>query len=274
MSEQDLRDSMKQAVWDEPPLDFDPDTFMARAEQLTKRRRALMSVGVATALIIATVATLPAFLAASRDRADTATGVTTTTTGAPTSSTMPWPPNDAPRKNHTYDEDQPYLENMWINVISPGLQRQGAEVGSIGPWSPTYQRVGYVRDGAVSDVLYGAVTYVGSTGPAQLETTIAGVGAWEPSPDTMCAKFKGTGGSCEATKRADGSMVVAAQFGGNKSGYAGERTVYHYRLDGSVVGMTSRPQFVDEKTYETAQVPLTFDQLTDLATIEAIALPH
>ncbi|MCS7480867.1 hypothetical protein ACFFQW_28195 [Umezawaea endophytica] len=278
MSEQDLRDCMKQAVWDEPPLDFDPDSFMARAEQLTKRRRALMSVGVATALIIATVATVPAMWVASRDKGvDTAHGVTATST-VPTSVSFPWPPNDEPRKNHTYEQDQPYLESMWINILSPALQRQGADPTSIGVWSPTYQPNGYERDSSVSDVLFGTVSYVGPSGPAVLTTTLAGVGAWEPAPDKFCAIRKAADTTCNATRRPDGSMVVAMEFAGPKSasnGYhLGYRSVHHYRRDGSVVGMESRSNFSGDVAAGNFAIPLTFDQLTDLATNESIALPR
>jgi hypothetical protein len=268
---------MKQAVWDEPPLDFDPDTFMARAEQLTKRRRALMSVGVATALIIATVATLPAFLVGGRGRTDAAGSVTATTTAAPTSVDFPWPPNSAARRNHTFEEDQPFLIQMWVNVLSPGLQRQGVDPATIGTWSPTFQHTGNERAGSISDVLLGSVAYIGSTGPAMLDVTIAGVGAWEPSPDRMCARAKPGDAKCDVIKKSDGSVVVTMEVGGNKPSngafYSGERTVYHYRLDGSVVAMTSRTQFIDSNSFETTRIPLTFDQLISLATDEGIRLP-
>jgi hypothetical protein len=268
---------MKQAVWDEPPLDFDPDTFMARAEQLTKRRRALMSVGVATALIIATVATVPALWVASRDKGvGTANSVTATTT-VPTSANFPWPPNGEARRNHTYEQDQPYLESMWVNFISPALQRQGADPSSIGVWSPTYQGTGYERDQSVSDVLSGAVSYVGPNGAAQLNTTIAGVGAWEPSPDKLCSMRKDSRTTCTATKRPDGSMVVAIEFGGQEvaDGFStGYRAAYHYRTDGSVVGMESRANFANSTTYGNRGIPLTFEQLADLATNQMITLPQ
>jgi hypothetical protein len=278
VSEQDLRDCMKQAVWDEPPLDFDPDSFMARAEQLTRRRRALMSVGVATALIIATVATVPALFVSGRNRVDTANSVTATATSAPTPADLPWPPSDANRRNHRYEEDQPELETMWVNVLSPALQREGAEVGSIGPWSPIYQPMAFQRDGSFSDVLSGTVSYVGPNGPAQLTITIAGVGSWEPSPAKLCTMIKANNTTCESIKRPDGSAVVTMEVASNKSGsasgyYSGERSVYHYRLDGSVVVMTSRPQFTGSNTYETDQLPLAFSQLTDLATNQGIKLP-
>ncbi|HEX6342913.1 hypothetical protein [Umezawaea sp.] len=278
MSEQDLRDSMQQAVWDEPPLDFDPDSFMARAEQLTKRRRALMSVGVATALIIAAVATLPAVLTSGRTRVESATSVSTTATPGPSTANFPWPPNDEPRRNHTYEQDQPYLENMWVNVISPALQRQGADPSSIGVWSPTYQGTGYERDNSAADVLYGSVSYVGPGGPAQLGTTIAGVSAWGPPPDEFCAIRQDANTTCNATRRSDGSMVVAVEFAADKTTsngfYSGYRSIYHYRKDGSVVGMESRANFVNSTVYANTGIPLTFDQLVDLATNEMIALPR
>ena len=46
MSEQEIREGMLLAVWDEPPLDFDPDVLIKRVEQKKSRRRALVAVGV------------------------------------------------------------------------------------------------------------------------------------------------------------------------------------------------------------------------------------
>lgn len=62
MSEQEIREGMLLAVWDEPPLDFDPDKLMRRAEQKKSRRRALVSVGVATAMIVVSAFALPGLL--------------------------------------------------------------------------------------------------------------------------------------------------------------------------------------------------------------------
>jgi hypothetical protein len=50
------------AVWDEPPLDFDPDTLIRRVEQKKSRRRALVGVGVATAMIAVVSLALPGLL--------------------------------------------------------------------------------------------------------------------------------------------------------------------------------------------------------------------
>lgn len=67
MSEQEIREGMLLAVWDEPPLDFDPDTLIRRVEQKKSRRRALVAVGVATAMIAVASLSLPSLLQRDRD---------------------------------------------------------------------------------------------------------------------------------------------------------------------------------------------------------------
>ncbi|GGU69323.1 hypothetical protein [Lentzea flava] len=62
MSEQEIREGMLLAVWDEPPLDFDPDVLIKRVEQKKSRRRALVGVGVATAVIAVASFALPGLL--------------------------------------------------------------------------------------------------------------------------------------------------------------------------------------------------------------------
>jgi hypothetical protein len=67
VSEQEIREGMLLAVWDEPPLDFDPDTLMRRVEQKKSRRRALVTVGVATAMIVVSAFALPGLLPRDQD---------------------------------------------------------------------------------------------------------------------------------------------------------------------------------------------------------------
>ncbi|MCE7002139.1 hypothetical protein LWC34_04755 [Kibdelosporangium philippinense] len=45
MSEQELRDSLRSAVVDEPPMTFDLDELMVTAERLARRRRIFAVVG-------------------------------------------------------------------------------------------------------------------------------------------------------------------------------------------------------------------------------------
>ncbi|MFJ8960449.1 hypothetical protein ACIRG5_13780 [Lentzea sp. NPDC102401] len=81
MSEQEIREGMLLAVWDEPPLDFDPDTLIRRVEQKKSRRRALVAVGVATAMIAVASLALPGLLP--RDRDSQLGADTTTNSSAP-----------------------------------------------------------------------------------------------------------------------------------------------------------------------------------------------
>jgi hypothetical protein len=67
VSEQEIREGMLLAVWDEPPLDFDPDVLIRRVEQKKSRRRALVGVGVATAVIAVASFALPGLLPRDRD---------------------------------------------------------------------------------------------------------------------------------------------------------------------------------------------------------------
>jgi hypothetical protein len=276
VSEQELRDGLQDAVWDEPPLNFDPDSFMARAEQLTRRRRALASVGVATALIIATVAAVPAFVAANRNQVDTAAGQFPTTAAPSTSATpadIPWPPSDIRRKNYEWSTLQPRMLEMWPE-LTWHLQHVAPAVTNIGEWKPNLEHSPYAKDNLVTDVLVGPVTYTDDAGPAILDVTLAGAGAWEPSPVTMCRKNWPTDGKCDLVRQPDGTVVVTVEqrpiMGGKP--YGGVRAAYHYRSDGSVVAMTSRATSSPNEPMGGDRIPLTFGQLTELVTDQAVRI--
>ncbi|MET8758169.1 hypothetical protein [Lentzea sp. NPDC004782] len=85
MSEQEIREGMLLAVWDEPPLDFDPDALIRRVEQKKSRRRALVGVGVATAMIVVTSLTLPGLLPRDQD-SQLGSGSQTATSAPPSES--------------------------------------------------------------------------------------------------------------------------------------------------------------------------------------------
>jgi hypothetical protein len=79
VSEQEIREGMLLAVWDEPPLDFDPDKLIRRVEQKKSRRRALVAVGVATAMIAVVSLSLPGLLPRDRNEQFASEGQVTTT---------------------------------------------------------------------------------------------------------------------------------------------------------------------------------------------------
>lgn len=66
MSEQELRDGLRVAVLDEPPLSFDPDALMERATRELARRRALVGAGVATTAVAVAAVAVPTLLGSPR----------------------------------------------------------------------------------------------------------------------------------------------------------------------------------------------------------------
>lgn len=72
MSEQELREGLRAAVADEPPLAFDPDTLMAKAKREVTRRRALFGAGMATTAVLVAAVTVPTLLGPPRGGATSA----------------------------------------------------------------------------------------------------------------------------------------------------------------------------------------------------------
>ncbi|RSM64150.1 hypothetical protein DMH04_51645 [Kibdelosporangium aridum] len=86
MSEQELRDGLKLAVADEPPMSFDLDELVDTAERIVRRRRALIAVGVSTAAVAVAAVTVPVVLGiggAPQELPQAAPPTATTTTTPP-----------------------------------------------------------------------------------------------------------------------------------------------------------------------------------------------
>ena len=62
MSEHELREGLALAVADEPPLALNMDDLVTTAERLVRRRRALVAVGTATAVVAVAAVTVPVVL--------------------------------------------------------------------------------------------------------------------------------------------------------------------------------------------------------------------
>jgi len=275
VSEQDIRDGLQAAVWDEPPLNFDPDSLIARAEQITRRRRALVSVGTATAVLIATIVSLPLLFAGANQSVQPAASALSTTPTSSSSSRpdLPWPPKGVKRASYDWAELGPRMLDVWP-VLSGNLQRVVGNASDIGVWKPDLKSDWHVRDSSIPDVVNGPVSYSDDRGPASLDVTIAGSGAWTMTPNELCVQ-NGYATSCESVGQKDGSLVVKVECAQGANACAvGLRSVYHYRLDGSVVAMTSTSNSLNEpgKVLRSDHIPLTFDQLTELVTEPALRL--
>lgn len=191
MSEQEIREGMLLAVWDEPPLDFDPDRLIRRAEQKKSRRRALVTVGVATAMIVVSAFALPGLLPRNPDGSQLASEGQSTASTTPTLSAM---------------ERERRIGDALVNRLKKTRPDLKDVVGSFG-WkgSSFLPEAPIQRYKPNSDDLYGFVYFTDAIGPtALLVTTGEAV-----TPDEMChegAMF------CRDVQQRDGTVVTEAQF--------------------------------------------------------------
>lgn len=99
MSEEDVRDGLREAVAGEPRLDFDPDALMASARQQVTRRRSLIAAGVATVAVVVVAVAVP--VALGRDQGPP---VTTSVADQPTSTSFQWPPSGVKPIEYTSEQ--------------------------------------------------------------------------------------------------------------------------------------------------------------------------
>jgi hypothetical protein len=190
VSEQEIREGMLLAVWDEPPLDFDPDTLIRRVEQKKSRRRALVAVGVATAVIAVASFALPGLLPRDRDSqlgSESTTSVPTT----PYVSTHSRLQKIGDSLTHRLQESRPGLTDVIVSF-------DGYRGTTYKPEVPLQPRNN-------SDDLYGFVYFTDSIGPtALLVTTGSAV-----SQGQLCNPGAVV---CKEVVQQDGSKTIEAEF--------------------------------------------------------------
>jgi hypothetical protein len=268
MIERELRAGLDFAVATEPPLAFDPDALMAKAERERRRRRSLAGVGVATAVIAAGAVAVPAALHLGTGPAQvSAAGGLTTTQAPPSTPNDPWPPAGVhPR---SYSQKQMATTAIgWTREIERVLPRlvPAATSVSVQPWGG--EATGSVSPGQnyqdtfVPFTLHGTRTavYVQVDAPGQRTGT----------PDSDCAREPGS--SCRITWRG-ASALVEQTTTGYRSGDLRLLTVRQYRVDGSVVSVTAYnyDPTASKNVVLSTTVPLTVAQLTKLATDPVLA---
>ncbi|MEU7526219.1 hypothetical protein AB0A74_10825 [Saccharothrix sp. NPDC042600] len=246
MSEAELRESLHAAVADEPPLNFDPDLLIARAETFRRRRRALVAVGVATFALIGTVLALPGVLAPPRGSVDAARVLTTTARPEPSPSVVSAP--------------APVSVEEGVEHLSGYLTKRVTEV------VPTTVDV-KVDFSDTRKLTRGHVTgYVflsGKRGTTSLTVEFIG-----PPVVVTRAAFCAPA-QCDPSRiQPDGSRVEVA------SSVAPERELFthmvaHFRLDGTVVVITGHDY---DRSGAEPVAPITPDQLIALATDPVLTL--
>lgn len=256
MSEAELREGLRAAVGDEPPLRFDPDELIRRGRHERKRRRALVAVGVATLVITGTVLSLPGLLAtrpgAGPPGFDAAASPVLTTTSAPTTTAAPLPAETTP--------------------VPTSAPARAVDVKFLATYA-TRQLRALLPEVKVLRAEFTDVTVTGGgdvTGFVQFfdEQGVTGITAQLSAPTTptsaregFCAEAK-----CEAPRRLpDGSHLRFAEIV-DPSGKLITYSVAHFRVDGSVVRFNAHNHDPVDSTPVNRDVPLTGDQLAKLAT--------
>lgn len=191
MSEQEIREGMLLAVWDEPPLDFDPDTLIKRVEQKKSRRRALVAVGVATAVIAVASFSLPGLLPRDRD----------TQLGADTSTSSSAPPSESAEKRAQRIGDK-LVESLGVRMtnfkelyasFSPGRN----------PAYPPYQTK--APEWKQDETDYAGYLYLtDAIGPTALQVRVS-------KKSFSKNGFCGGSAACQEVEQKDGSVVHSVE---------------------------------------------------------------
>ncbi|HEX4723502.1 MAG TPA: hypothetical protein VH333_13365 [Pseudonocardiaceae bacterium] len=264
MSEKELREGLVGAVANEPPLDFDPDRLLARAQREARRRRSLVGVGAATAVIAVAAATTATVLHPADEAAPAAhltTGPGTQTphvTTGPVHSLAAWPP--PVREYHYTAARENELAAAWTSHIKTTFGQIVPNAGNVAvrPW-------GGEAEGSVSadqDYLDAFVTFTVDGTPTAVDISVFAPGQNSTGPQGDCKN------PCAATPLPDGSVLTVDPYSQNSVHLL---TVSQYRPDGSVVSATGYnydPTGKSSPGYSAA-VLLNIQQLTSFATDHA-----
>ncbi|SFR18390.1 hypothetical protein SAMN04488564_104802 [Lentzea waywayandensis] len=249
MSEQEIREGMLLAVWDEPPLDFDPDTLIRRVEQKKSRRRALVAVGVATAVIAVASLALPGLLPRDRD----------SQLGADTPASSSAPPSVSVEKKAQRAGDQLAAK---LGVTMTNLTDIA---GSFNPGRLTYPPFTTSTPArAPGDPEFSGYLYLtDQIGPTSLRVE-AGV------KGLSTKDFCGGATMCKDVQQKDGSVVTEAEFNEGTPEIA-RAEVQRVFQSGYVVRISSHNYNPATSAGLRQTVPVRVGVLTELVTDPAVA---
>lgn len=259
MSEEDVREGLRAAVADEPPLAFDPDAVATTARQVT-RRRALVAVGMATAAIAVVAVAVPAMNRGTNGTtqvADQPAGTTVTTSSPPT-----WPPTSVTSVDYTAQELRARGERMrqHLRTAVPALLPAASafEFGEFGG-----EAAGDFHDG--QNYVNAPVTFTVDGARYSIFVTTWAPGIRDPSPETVCAT------SCQDLGYRDGDPVLVKTESYENSTIM---TAYHFRSNGGVVQIAAYNYDMSGASVPSymPNIPVTVDQLTALATDPELGL--
>lgn len=270
MSEEDVRGGLRDAVVEEPPLNFDPDALVATARQQVRRRRALMAAGAATVAVAVAAVALPVALGrapahtmAADQPTSTAPATTAPTTSAP--ARIEWPPPGVQPVHRTAEqlrtrgqEMSTYLRQT-VPAVLPDVS--DVEVGEFGG-----EAVGDFSDDQPS--VNAAVDYTAGGLRYSIDVQVWAPGGANDLLDVVCPES--TSGCQQIGEQDGGPLVVTTE---SVLGDGKISSVYHLRKDGSAVRIAAyNYQLSGEGKQFGTTIPVTVDQQLRLATDPELGL--
>jgi hypothetical protein len=254
MSEEDVRGGLRDAVAEEPPLDFDPEALVAAARQQVVRRRALIAAGVATAVVAVAAVAVPVALGRGTTYVAQQPSPTSTST-----TPLQWPPSGVVRAHPTADDLRQRSQEMAAHLREtvPAVLPAASDF--------VYGEFGGEAAGAFSDgqmYVNAPVTFTVGSGRYSLFVAVWAPGAPDLSPTEVCAAG---GAYCKQVDVRDGGPIVVKT---EDLGDSTIQTMYHFRKSGGVVQIAAYNYDMSGNAppkYEPA-IPVTLDQLMRLAT--------
>jgi hypothetical protein len=266
MSEQEVRDGLAALVVDEPPLAFDPDALMAKADAAVRRRRTLVGAGSATLVIAAAAVALPITLRGGGGGGSAPSAIGQATPGSapvvvttPAKPTYKWPPAHYETPSYTVQgiENQAHKLQSEAKAIFP---REVAKATDVKADLFQGEAQGDYHAGQLS--LNGAVHYTTNQGNAAVEIEVF-AGASAPAPADACVNDADQ--DCELKLMPGGAALLISNW---RQGDLQARTVRHYRPDGVVVSVTgyNTDGFARERVPYLSTIPISGKGLTEIAT--------
>lgn len=264
MSEQELRDGLAALVVDEPPLNFDADALMAKADAAARRRRTLVGASGATVVIAAAAVALPITLrGGGNPNAQTTPGSVITTTAGPPS--FVWPPAHNRVPSLTVEQVEQTAHELQ-NVTRRAFPRAVPTATGVRVDLFAGEAEGDYHAGQLN--LNGAVHFATAQGKAAVDIEV-NAGASTQSPGKTCVHESDA--SCKILPQADGTVLVVTRWGQDELQVL---TVRHFRPDGVVVAVSgyNADTFLPKPTSYLAKIPVTENQLTALATDKGLTM--
>lgn len=263
MSEEDVRGGLREAVGDEPPLNFDPDALVVSARRQVTRRRALIAVGVATAAVVVAAVAVPVALGRTPTTpvADQPAPITTTVSSKPEQ----WPPAGVDPVQYSV-ADLRFLGDKMRGVLQervPALLADATEFefGQFGG-----EAEGQYYEGQTEVGTHVSFTVDGSRYSLYVQVVAPGVPGFGPA--AACADGEGY---CKEVGARDGGRLVAKTI---DLGDQNLTTVSHFRTTGTRVDVTAYNYDMAGRTVPKylPTIPVTVEQLIELAADRGLTL--